>query len=91
MRPPRIYLQVFGDSSDTATPLPATAWGEVTWSVERIFPGDVEYIAASVLRDPAAVYEMMMRGELAWPPPSPKPPPVIPQPKPAGLGRRSVL
>ena len=42
--PRSIYLQVFGDSDDTETPIPAESWGEVTWCKDRVFAADVRYV-----------------------------------------------
>lgn len=42
--PSSIYLQVFGDSEDTKTPIPDESWGEVTWCRDQIFAGDVRYV-----------------------------------------------
>jgi hypothetical protein len=47
--PSSIYLQVFGDSEDTETPIPAESWGEVTWSKDQVFSRDVQYIRADIV------------------------------------------
>ena len=47
--PPSIYLQVFGESEDTETPIPDESWGEVTWSKDQVFKVDVQYIRADLV------------------------------------------
>jgi hypothetical protein len=39
---------------------------EVTWSRERIFAHDIEYVSKAALQDPARTHAMMLRGEIAW-------------------------
>ena len=47
--PPSVWLQWHGDG-DPADP-GAVAESEATWSRERVFPGDVEYVQAAKLRE----------------------------------------
>lgn len=47
--PDRIYLQLYGDQ-DPPPKEWANEYGEVTWSANRVYKHDIEYVPASELR-----------------------------------------
>jgi hypothetical protein len=69
MNPTTIFLQWHGDGDPEQGEV---CESEVTWSRDKIFANDIEYVEKStlenVLQDPARTHVMMLRGEIAWKP-----------------------
>lgn len=66
MRPPRrLWLQWHGDQEPE--PMDGTPQ-DVTWCEDQIWPHDIEYWRADLLRDENTVWQMILRGEIALSP-----------------------